>query len=148
MKRNLVILSLVAAMGLMLTGQSIAQSSQERAPFASTVDFCGELVDLEGEIHVVQNSVTSNSGNVMTKLHINLKASGVGQTSGATYQAIETINETFNGSKGFNVTLTQSALLIGQGKAPNFKFSVTFHITVNANGELTAEVVNVSEECK
>ncbi|MCL6259564.1 hypothetical protein M3O96_10715 [Aquiflexum sp. TKW24L] len=148
MKRNLVILSLVAAMGLMLTSQAIAQSSQGRIPFGGTFDFCGELIDLEGEIHVVANFVESKSGNVMSKFHYNLKATGVGQTSGAAYQANETVNQTINGSKGFNETVTISTLLIGQGKAPNYKYKVTFHITVNANGELTAEVLNESVECK
>jgi hypothetical protein len=148
MKRNLVIFSLVAAMGLMLTGQAIAQSSEGRFPFGGTVDVCGELVDFEGEFHVVTNFVESKSGNVMSKFHINAKGTGVGQTSGAVYQWNDAINESFNASKGLNFTGNQSWLLIGQGKAPNFKLNSTFHITINANGEVTAEVNNFSAECK
>ncbi|SMD43329.1 hypothetical protein SAMN00777080_1919 [Aquiflexum balticum DSM 16537] len=148
MKRIFVKISLVVAMGLMLISQGNAQSSQGTFPFLASVDLCGELVDIEGEFHVVTNSVTSNSGNTTSKYHINLKGTGVGQTSGAIYQVNETINETSNSAKGFNVTFNRSFSLIGQGKAPNFKGNITYHITINANGELTAEVDNFRAICK
>ncbi|MCR9015995.1 hypothetical protein [Aquiflexum gelatinilyticum] len=148
MKKILVKISLVVAIGLMLFSQVKAQSSEGRFPFLATVDFCGELVDLNGEYHMVTNAVTSKSGNTMYKSHINLKGIGVGQTSGAVYQVNEAINESINASKGSNVTLTRSFLLVGQGKAPNFKGHITFHMTVNANGQLTAEVDNFSADCK
>ena len=148
MKRNFVILSLVAAMGLMLTSQLNAQSNQGWAPFATTVDICGELVDVEGEFHFVENSVISNSGNSTSKFHINAKGIGVGQTSGAVYQWNDAINESLNLSKGGNYTFTQTLLIVGQGKAPNFKGHLTYHITVNANGDVTTEFENLKIDCK
>ena len=38
--------------------------------------------------------------------------------------------------------------MVSQGSAPNFTAHVTLHITVNAQGELTAEVVEVRSECR
>ncbi|WP_373495174.1 hypothetical protein [Aquiflexum sp.] len=148
MKKILVKFCLVAAMGLMFVIQVNAQSSQDRIPFSTTVDFCGELVDVDGEFHFVSNSVFSNNGNVMLKYHVNGKGTGVGQDSGAVYQWNEVSNQTFNASKGINYTVTQTFMMIGQGKAPNRKVHLTYHITINANGELTVDVYNLSVECK
>ncbi|WP_373495173.1 hypothetical protein [Aquiflexum sp.] len=148
MKKNLVILSLIAAIGLMLTRQVNAQSSQIRFPFSGTAYFCDEPVDVDGEYHVVLNNVTSKSGNTMFKLHVNAKGSGVGQISGAKYQYNDVSNTTETISKGSSTNFTLSGFLIGQGKAPNYKVKANIHITVNANGEVTAEFLDFSQECK
>lgn len=148
MKKIIVKISLVAAMGLIFLSQVNAQSSEGRFPFSSLENVCGDVVEFDGLFHVVVNEVISNSGNITAKFHINAKGTGVGQTSGAVYQWNDAINETLNLSKGGNLTRTQTFSLVSQGKTQNFKGHLTYHITVNANGEVTTEFENLSVECK
>jgi hypothetical protein len=48
----------------------------------------------------------------------------------------------------YNYTLVNNFRIIGQGAGNNFLLHETFHITVNANGELTAVADNYSVDCK
>ena len=70
-------------------------------------------------------------------------------TSGAQYQAtgITRSSENVVGMP-YNYTLVNNFRIIGQGAGNNFLLHETFHITVNANGELTAVADNYSVDCK
>src|SRR5215467_3765370 len=48
----------------------------------------------------------------------------------------------------FNTTLVNNFRIIGQGTGNNFLVHETFHITVNADGTMTAFVDNFSVDCK
>ena len=48
----------------------------------------------------------------------------------------------------FNQTFVNNFRIVGQGTDNNFLVHQTFHVTVNANGMLTALVNNFSVECR
>jgi hypothetical protein len=80
--------------------------------------------------------------------HINYQnVSGVGLTSGTTYRASSV--DTFRLKAPFpsDIHSVRSLRLISPGPEDDLLVMFLFHITVNANGEITAEVEDVSFEC-
>jgi len=75
---------------------------------------------------------------------------GLGQTTGAQYRITGSANLTTNSDDPAPVEVTQIAKfnIIGQGAVPNEKSRMVFHMTVNANGDLTASVNSISVTCK
>jgi hypothetical protein len=48
----------------------------------------------------------------------------------------------------FDMTLVNNFRIIGAGDANNFMVHTTVHVTVNANGEVTASVTNTDVTCQ
>lgn len=113
------------------------------------VDGAGEIVDLSGTLHVVFDTTLNNSGGFHTKAHFQPQGvTGIGRTSGDKYQATGVTQQNFNGNVGTQFTFVNNFRIIGQGPGNNFLVHQLVHITVNANGEVTAFVDNSSIECK
>jgi hypothetical protein len=74
---------------------------------------------------------------------------GVGLTSGATYHATgETQGTTTIKAKGgISDTFVNNFKIIGEGSAPNFLQTDVIHLTVNANGDVTATVEKSMIRC-
>jgi hypothetical protein len=119
-------------------------------PFAFSVNTCDETVDLSGVYHVVVASTTSASDNTTDRFHINAKGTGVGETSGATYQWNDAINQTQNIRDGAGIVISapQTTALVGQGGVSDIHFRARFHVTVNANGDLTVVIDQFDAICK
>lgn len=111
----------------------------------------GELVVLEGPLHIL-TSFTINGNNVSGKSHFQPQGiSGVGQTTGDTYHATGVTQDNFKGSFNngqFNETFINNFRIIGQGPGNNFTVHENFHLTINANGELTSFHDNFNVDCK
>jgi hypothetical protein len=111
----------------------------------------GELVFLEGPLHV-SISYTINGNNVSIKSHSQPQGiSGVGQTTGDTYHATGVTHDNFKGSFNngqLNETFVNNFRIIGQGPDNNFTVHENFHLTINANGDLTSFHDNFSADCK
>ena len=113
----------------------------------------GEIIDLNGNLHALFVTNTSNSGNITLKYHFQPQGlSGVGRTSGAIYNAtgVTQATTTYDGITGypFETTYVNNYRLIGQGTAANYAVHSTFHITTNANGTVTAFADNTNVSCK
>src|SRR5262245_3868758 len=109
----------------------------------------GELVALSGDLHVLINMNVSNSGNVHAKVHFQPQGvSGVGVTTGDKYQGTGVTQDEFNIAVGVEETAVNNFRIIGKGPGNNSVFHSLFHITVNANGDVTAFVTNISVDCK
>ena len=121
----------------------------DRFPFAASVFVCSEVVAFTGEFHIKVTETISRSGNFHFTFHINAKGTGVGQTSGDTYQWNDNIVEVVNDAAlPITVTALQTWKLIGKGAAANFVLKQRFHVTVNANGEVTALHDTFEVTCK
>lgn len=106
---------------------------------------------LVGEIHVVAHLTVTPQGNVSVHVLRHPRGlTGVDLISGATYHAVgETrFTETLHGPSGGTFTFVENFKMIGVGKAPNYLIHVTYHETVNANGELTVVVDHFSVACR
>ena len=109
----------------------------------------GEVVDLSGTLHVLFHTTIDDSGGFHSKFHFQPQGvSGTGLTTGDKYQGTGVTQGTFNCKVGFESTFVNNFKIIGQGPGNNFLVHENFHVTVNANGEVTAFVDNFSIECK
>jgi hypothetical protein len=148
------LVTIAAALAL---GVSAAQSEvivNDSQPF-SLVDFvpcanggAGELVLVTGNLHtLVTETVTNNT--VSFKVHFQPQgADGVGLTTGDSYHATGVTQEHISLGPALNDTFVNNFRIIGQGPDNNLLVHQTIHLTINANGDLTAEILNESIECR
>ena len=109
----------------------------------------GEDVYLSGTLHILFETTIDSSGGFHTKSHFQPQGiSGIGLTTGDKYQATGGTQDRFNGKVGSAYTFVNNFKIIGQGAGNNFLVHENYHVTVNANGEVTAYVDNFSVECK
>lgn len=109
----------------------------------------GELVELSGDLHALFHVTLDGSGGFHAKSHFQPQGvSGTGLTTGDKYQGTGVTQDQFNGKVGFEFTFVNNFRIIGQGPGNNFLVHENFHVTVNANGEVTAFVDNFRVECK
>ena len=108
----------------------------------------GEYVDLSGDIHLLFDLTISNSGNTHVKSHTNPQGvSGVALTTGDKYQGTGVTQSEFNAAVGMETTFIDNFRIIGQGPGNNFSVHETFHVTINANGDVTVFFDNISVDC-
>src|SRR5919112_5060673 len=107
-------------------------------------DCTGEDVELSGTIHLVSQLQPDGS----EVGHVNYQGvSGVGLTSGTTYRASSVDSFRLAAPFPSDITSVRSLRLISPGPDDDLLVKFLFHITVNANGEITAEVEDVDSEC-
>ena len=123
-------------------------------PISFTTNFnnpcTGEVVTLnyEGQLSI-RGVINGNRVNISE--HVNIDLSGVGQTSGATYVGHISENISQNGSLNngqfvFNAVINANLNVSGGGN--NVKETLTLHITVNANGDVTVIRGDASAVCQ
>lgn len=132
-------------------------TTQEKVPLDMSVfvscarDGAGENVQLSGTLHIVSRAVDDGSGGFHVSSHSNPQGvSGVGLISGDKYQGTGVTRNNVNFKPPFpsESTYVNNFRIIGQGPGNNYLVHETIHMTVNANGEVTADVVNTSVDCK
>ena len=104
-------------------------------------------VEGTGNVSILVRGTEDGAGGVHfgIKLQINnLKA--VNTTTGDQYVggANAMVQLNLNSSDAGNITAKLDYKLIGRGQTPDLKLRLMLHLTVNANGELTATVLNGS----
>ena len=111
----------------------------------------GEQVDLSGSLHELFHVTVDDSGAVHVTAHDNPQGiNGVGETTGAKYQATGVTEDHENqGSGGLPVTFTyvNNFRVIGQGPGNNFLFHENMHVTINADGTVTVSTDNARFTC-
>jgi len=109
----------------------------------------GESVSLSGDIHSVFHVTLDGLGGAhVVVIHNPQGVSGVGLTTGVSYQGVGTHQDEFNAKVGVEETTVTTGLLIGQGSGNNLLTREVFHTTVLANGVVTSFFDNLSIECK
>lgn len=115
-------------------------------------DLCGDdLLHTAGNLRILL-SFTMNDHHVSGNVHFQPQgAKLVGLTTGAEYIGTGMSHQAFTESlDGGAATLTSvdNFRIIGKGQAPSFLAQAVVHTTINANGNVTADVALTSEECK
>jgi hypothetical protein len=159
LRRVAVLVGLVAATALV--GASAARSEvivNDSIPLTGFTVFipcanngAGEDVILNGDLHVLI-TFTINGNNFSGKDHFQPQGlSGFGTVTGDKYQGTGVTQDQFKGSFQ-NGQSEQSFInnfrMIGQGPGNNFLVHENFHLTFNANGDVTAVHDNFSIDCK
>jgi len=115
-------------------------------------DICGEdLIHTGGNLHILV-SYTINDNNVSGNVHFQPQAAKlVGLTTGREWVGTGMLHERFSESlNGGAATFTSVSnfRIIGKGQAPNYIEQVILHTTINANGDVTADVSLAGVDCK
>jgi len=110
----------------------------------------GEYVDLTGNLHDVFHYTFDNTGGFhVTYLDNPQGITGLGWVTGAKYQGTGSTRGGFTArAVGYEETFINNFRMIGQGPGNNFMVHETYHVTINADGTLTAYIDNFSIECK
>ena len=109
-----------------------------------------EIVALSGVVHLVFSVTTDASGGLHIDTHSNNQGvSGIGLMTGDKYQATggNRFNSNTNGGAS-EATFVDSFGLIGQGPGNNFVIQETAHMTINANGDVTANISSLTAACR
>ena len=110
----------------------------------------GELVRLEGQLHVLV-TFTINGKNVSGKQHFQPQGVvGTGLTTGDKYQATGVTQSQFKGSLQngqYNETFVNNFRIIGQGPGNNYQVHENTHLSINANGDVSADHSNFEVDC-
>jgi hypothetical protein len=157
MKRSIVLATLVGALALVpfaaFAEPSHAAVSVSRFPISFTVfDPCtNELVDLSGMAMTV---LETTPGDNHFFFHSNdIGVTGIGQTTGARYVEVATISIVLqgnfvNGQFVEQQTIRNLRLITAGGGNNAVAFNVTYHLTINANGDVAVEFEHaVPEAC-
>ena len=108
----------------------------------------GEDVELSGTIHDLFH-VTVNDNTVHVKTHDQPQGvTGTGLVTGDKYQGTGVSQDEFTAAVGQEETFINNFRIIGQGPGNNFLVHENFHITINANGTVTAFHDNFTVDCK
>jgi hypothetical protein len=109
----------------------------------------GEFVTLSGTLHgVFRITIDANGGFHARNLSQLQQVSGVGLTTGDRYRGTGVIQDSFHGTVGEVFTLVTSFQVIGQGADNNFVVHHLVHLTVNANGTVTASINTRTVDCR
>jgi hypothetical protein len=125
-------------------------TSTDRIPVSFSVESCsGELVFVEGTSLTVAHTTIDANGGFHTNFQFNVKGQGEGLSSGDKYIFNSTANTHINAPGPFNATVNQTLKIIRQGSdetTGDFNGFFVFHVTVNANGDVTTEFLKVEDE--
>jgi hypothetical protein len=111
---------------------------------------CSEIVFIEGTLHTVSHTTIHANGDFHTKFLFNLKGQGEGLSSGDKYVYNLTSGFNVNATGPFTRTSTRTFKITQQGSATatdDLQGKVLFHVTVNANGEVTTVVDQFEVAC-
>ena len=143
----------LALMGLALPPRASGEViSNVKTPMVLGVPIpcSGDFVLLSGNLHtLVTREVDNNGGEHVTVHNQRQGFSGV-SVNGVKYQGTGGSHTHENNQSGpsFEGTFVDNFRIIGQGKGNNLLMHLTIHLTVNANGDVTAEVLNFNADCK
>lgn len=111
----------------------------------------GEVVVISGTLHTLLTMTVDKSGGVHMKFHFQPQGVvGSGLTTGNIYRGGGVTQGHQNiraDGLPFIDTFVNRFNVIGTAGAESFKIHNTVHVTVNANGDLSAEVDNSSTTC-
>ena len=142
-------------------GEAVTFNSNERIEIFDlgvwvpcAMDGAGELVYLNGTLHVITQWTIDGKGIWHINTHYQAqRLVGYGESSGDRYNGNGVIRWNFklaggSGSEMYIASSVENLKFIGKGKGNNLLLQHTLHITVNANGTMTAYVDNFIFECK
>jgi hypothetical protein len=146
-------LLLTASAGHEAFGQATTVTTNETIAFTSGLtNLCnGDQVTFSGDLHVVNSLTTDPNGGTHLKTHINYQnVTGTGSPSGLSYNVRTVTNEVTNDADGAqsSATVISTVKLNAQGPALDYFLRTVIHVTVNANGQTTSTVQEVSIECR
>jgi hypothetical protein len=156
MKRLVLSLAVVGMTLALAAGMALAQATtdtfNEKVPLNLIVDnpCTGEPLQLTGELHILFLVTNDANGGFHVQTQFQPQGvSGTGLVSGEQYRGVGVTREEFNAQQGElrEYTLVDRFYLVSMGPSDNLLATTTIHVTFNANGEPTAELVRLDTKC-
>jgi hypothetical protein len=149
MKKLLILVAATMALALPVSAQAAA--SVEQVPFDADVLACnGDVIHLSGTLLVVFTETATPSGGFVFSAHFQPQGvMGVDLVTGTKFIATGLTREitVVSPAGGFTDTFVNQFHIQATRGAESFIISEVFHITANANGEITAFVDNFRATC-
>ncbi len=131
-----------------IMAQATSTTTNTEMPFTASLTDCNsQPVVVSGTMHMVTHYTMDASGGTHIEIHTNYQ--DVSGTSGTiTYRAVSSNHHSFN-SNGAQTefTVIDDVRLISRGPTDNLTIRATMHITINANGEVTAVFTRFEMVC-
>jgi hypothetical protein len=134
--------------------QAGTYTDSERYPFSQhMLNPCnGETIAFDGYLHETWHLTVDDNGGFHFRLQINPQnVVGEGLTTGATYRFSGTVNEVQNfqsAQEAANFTFIDQHRYIARGVSGNTVMQERYHVTVNANGDVTVDLVDLALICQ
>ena len=128
------------------TNTAIPYNGQAFVPCAAAG--AGEVVDLTGPLHVLMSATNDAAGGVHITVHSQpMGITGIGETTGDSYQGTGVTRTDLNAGVGQTITFVNNFRIIGHGPGNNFQVHQLLHITINASGTATLIADHVGIDC-
>ena len=111
----------------------------------------GDLnIALSGNAHALIHVSTDSAGGIHSDMHLNYQdVTGTGLETGNQYQASAVTHTSWSGDGTVReFTIVDQFGLTGQGMGNIFLIHETIHVTINAQGQVSANVDDTRAECK
>lgn len=114
----------------------------------------GEFVRLSGDMHqLILDTSDANGGRHVATQSQPMGITGYGEITGDKYQGAGVTRHQYNFQSPpdfypLEFTDVNNFLLIGPGQGNNLLVHETYHMTINANAEVTVELLTIRLECK
>jgi hypothetical protein len=136
-----VAVALAALAALVAPAQAAEGVTVSRFPFsASFLNPCtNENIDFSGTILVVLDTTQDNRP-ALDGHSVNIAVKGVGQTTGTQYVWVftNTVTDTTSDTGAAAETTTTYERIVAPGPGNDLLFTIVFHETINANGDVVA----------
>jgi hypothetical protein len=143
-------LALAAEMAL---AQATTDTSNEQVPLDGIVvdnPCTGEPLQLTGELHILFHVTEDANGGFHVQTQFQPQgASATGLVSGEQYRGVGVTRDEayFPPGELRETTFIDRFYFVSKGSSDNLLATTTIHVTFNANGEPTAELVRLDTEC-
>lgn len=149
-------LALLGSLVLGLALATVAHADEKPLTFTEPVEevfenpCTGETVTLTGEQVIMVHQVDDGAGGFHETFTIHVHGITAVGASGTQYRSVGAHSDSFSTGPGraASFTFTVAFLVVSEGGTDNFLAKATVHVTTNANGEPTAEVVDFRAECR
>jgi hypothetical protein len=131
------------------SAQAVVNQQNIRIPWSGCQMVGGFYFCSEYEAHIVARTILTPSGRYSGEYHFEVDHFRGVLADGTPVHISQSVNEKINADfdgAGGEYTYTNHLTAATKGSTDNFIISVTVHMTVNTNGELTATVENVTIE--
>ena len=145
----------VLSLASLANGQASVVRDVISAPYSTVLSVgCALPIDsvlVTGTARTQFRTVIDGNGGVHLDVQTFVSYEGIGLPSGASYRGTGRdffLSNQSSTSAHNELTSFVDTILVGQGDAPNLNLRTQFHLTVRADNEITADVVNVTVTCK
>jgi len=110
----------------------------------------GEIVEVTGYLHQTYSITNDGAGGYHVVAHAQLQGSGIGNITGDKYQVMSVgkHNQNTKPPYPYEETNVYSFSIIGKGPGANYLVHGLWHMTINANGNITSQFGNWTSQCK